>query len=104
MANPQRNRQASPLVTWLSRFWIYLPILIVILIMLPRLASSQFGLMDDGRALSIAQGIVHGKWDLSWDVIAGRFRPIYWGAFAFWYLLAGGQAFCRVCSADWSLC
>jgi hypothetical protein len=93
MADPQRNRQASPLVTWLSRFWIYLPILIVILIMLPRLASSQFGLMDDGRALSIAQGIVHGKWDLSWDVIAGRFRPIYWGAFAFWYLLVGGQAF-----------
>jgi hypothetical protein len=61
--------------------------------MIPRLVSPHFGLMDDGRALTIAQGIVHGKWDLSWDVVAGRARPIYWTAFAFWYLLAGGHPF-----------
>jgi hypothetical protein len=77
----------------LSRYWIYTPLLICILIMLPRLISPHFGLMDDGRALTIAQGIVHGKWDLSWDVIAGRARPVYWTAFAFWYLLAGDHPF-----------
>jgi hypothetical protein len=61
--------------------------------MIPRLISPHFGLMDDGRAITIAQGILHGKWDLSWDVISGRARPIYWAAFAFWYLLAAGHPF-----------
>ena len=93
MSDNQGNTGASTLSDWLSRYWIYLPILIAVLIMLPRLASPQFGLMDDGRAISISQGIVQGRWDLIWDVIAGRFRPIYWGAFAFWYALAGGQPF-----------
>src|SRR5512143_2677596 len=76
-----------------ARYWVYAPILICILIMIPRLVSPQFGLLDDGRSLTISQGIIHGNWDLSWDVIAGRARPIYWAAFAFWYLLAGGHAF-----------
>ncbi len=79
--------------SWLSRNWIYAPILACVLIMLPRLVSAQFGLMDDGRALTIAQGLLHGKFDLSWDVVAGRARPIYWAAFAFWYVLVGGHPF-----------
>ncbi len=83
----------KPAETWLSRNWIYAPLLGCILIMLPRLISPQFGLMDDGRALTIAQGLLHGKFDLSWDVVAGRARPIYWAAFAFWYLLVGGHPF-----------
>ena len=79
--------------SWISRNWIYAPLLVCILIMLPRLVSPHFGLMDDGRALSIADGILHGKFDLSWDVVAGRARPVYWAAFAFWYLLVGGHPF-----------
>ncbi len=79
--------------SWLARYWIYLPVLLCVLIMLPRLVSPQFGLLDDGRNLTISDGIMHGKWDLSWDVIAGRARPIYWAAFAFWYLIANGHAF-----------
>src|SRR5512136_1871544 len=78
---------------WITRYWIYIPILVCVLIMLPRLVSPQFGLLDDGRSLTISQGIIHGKWDLSWDVIAGRARPVYWAAFAFWYLLANGNPF-----------
>ena len=85
MTTTSRNRQ--------THYWIYLPLLLCVLIMLPRLVSPQFGLLDDGRSLTVAQGIVHGKWDLSWDVTAGRFRPVYWIAFAFGYLLAGGQTF-----------
>ncbi|NJD57981.1 MAG: hypothetical protein C3F13_13275 [Anaerolineales bacterium] len=79
--------------SWLRRNWIYAPLLIGVLIMLPRLISANFGLMDDGRALSIAQGLLQGKFDLSWDVVAGRARPIYWLAFAFWYLLVGAHPF-----------
>ena len=93
MSEPKIESVLRSEPSWVSRNWIYTPLLLCILIMLPRLISPQFGLMDDGRALTIAQGIVHGKWDLGWDVIAGRARPIYWTAFAFWYLLAGGHRF-----------
>jgi hypothetical protein len=87
--SPELNTRPS----LVSRYWIYLPLLICVAVMLPRLVSPQFGLLDDPRSLTVSQGIVHGQWDLSWDVIAGRARPIYWLAFAFWYFLAGGHAF-----------
>jgi hypothetical protein len=76
-----------------SNIWIYAPLLLGVLIMLPRLLNPNFGLMDDGRALTISQGLLHGKFDLSWDVISGRARPVYWLAFAFWYILVGGHPF-----------
>jgi hypothetical protein len=91
MPEPVLEIEAKPKPSWLSRYWIYTPILVCVLIMLPRLISPQFGLLDDGRSLTISQGIVHGKWDLGWDVIAGRARPVYWAAFAFWYMLANGH-------------
>jgi hypothetical protein len=93
MPEPVIEIEAKPKLSLLSRYWIYTPILVCILIMLPRLISPQFGLLDDGRGLTISQGIVHGKWDLSWDANAGRLRPVYWAAFAFWYLLANGHPF-----------
>ena len=91
--NETTREEAIIQSSWLTRYWIYLPILVCILIMLPRLVSPQFGLLDDGRSLTISEGIMHGKWDLSWDGIAGRARPVYWAAFAFWYFLANGHAF-----------
>jgi hypothetical protein len=93
MASPGLAIEAKPTSTWLSRNWIYAPLLLCVLILIPRLISPQFGLMDDGRALTIAQGLLHGKFDLSWDVISGRARPFYWLAFAFWYLLVGVHPF-----------
>jgi hypothetical protein len=92
MPEPSLDLKANQKSSWYSRYWIYTPLIVCVLIMLPRLISPQFGLLDDGRSLTIAQGIVHGKWDLSWDVIAGRARPVYWAAFAFWYYFAGGHA------------
>jgi hypothetical protein len=92
MPEPSLDLKANQKSSWYSRYWIYTPLIVCVLIMLPRLISPQFGLLDDGRSLTIAQGIVHGKWDLSWDVIAGRARPVYWAAFAFWYFFAGGHA------------
>ncbi len=57
--------------------------------MLPRLASPNFGLFDDGRTIVLSQGINHGVWDMSWDSAAGRFRPVYWLYYALVYRLAG---------------
>jgi hypothetical protein len=87
------DSSSEPRPSWLARNWIYAPLVLCILIMLPRLLSPQFGLLDDGRSLTISQGIIHGQWDLSWDVIAGRARPLYWASFAIWYLLAKDHAF-----------
>lgn len=93
MAETSSAVQAKPASTWLSSNWIYSPLLLCLLIMLPRLLNPNFGLMDDGRAITISQGLLHGKFDLSWDVVSGRARPIYWLAFGFWYILVGGHPF-----------
>src|SRR5512135_1404131 len=93
MAEPSSVVPRTQASTWITRNWIYAPIILCILIMLPRLLSPNFGLMDDGRSLAISQGLLNGKFDLSWDVTAGRARPVYWLAFAFWYFLVGGHPF-----------
>jgi hypothetical protein len=76
-----------------SPYLLYTPLLVCALIMLPRLLSPQFGLMDDGRGVIISKEIMQGNLDLRWDIEAGRLRPVYWAAFAFWYMLADGHAF-----------
>jgi hypothetical protein len=93
MAEAALAVEGKPASSWFSRNWIYAPLLLGILIMLPRLLNPSFGLMDDGRAITISQGLLNGKFDLSWDVVSGRARPIYWLAFAFWYILVGGHPF-----------
>jgi hypothetical protein len=49
------------------------------LVMLPRLASPQFGLLDDGLTLQTARE-VHGRWASVLYLIpeTGRFFPAYW--------------------------
>lgn len=53
-------------------------LLLPILIMLPRLLSPQFGLLDDPGILLQANQILAGKWSLEVDASRGRFRPVYW--------------------------
>lgn len=77
----------------LKSHWHYLPSILCLLIMLPRLVSPQFGLFDDARSLKVAESIAAGNWDLSWEVQAGRFRPLVWITFAFWYILSSGKPF-----------
>ena len=68
------------------------PLLVAIMVMVPRLANPNFGLFDDGRTLVISREINQGTWDMSWDAAAGRFRPIYWLFYAFVYSLSGMNA------------
>ncbi len=65
--------------------------LLALVVMLPRLASPEFGLFDDGRSVSTAQQITHGVWDMSWDNQAGRFRPVYWLSFTALYAVFGAR-------------
>ncbi len=77
----------------LNQLLLYSPILLCILIMLPRLVSPQFGLFDDGNSLITAQKITHGVWDMRVDYLSGRFRPVYWLFFTLFYWLFGKNPF-----------
>jgi hypothetical protein len=77
----------------------YAPVVLCILVMLPRLVSPQFGLLDDGWNLGVAREIAGGDWQAAFDVQAVRFRPLYWllpglvywlaGLTPFWYFACG---------------
>lgn len=75
--------------SWTRNLLMYSPIFLAILIMLPRLLSPQFGLLDDGRMLVTSDRIAHGVWDMSKDEADGRFRPMYWISFTITYMLFG---------------
>jgi hypothetical protein len=72
---------------------LYSPVLIAILVMMPRLLSPQFGLFDDGRTLVTAQTISSGTWYTGRDSIEGRFRPLHWLWFTALYLFDGANPF-----------
>lgn len=68
--------------------WLWLPVLLALLAMLPRILSAQFGLMDDGVIAMMAeddQGIL-GSTDSG---LNGRFRPVYWQYYSGLYRLIG---------------
>jgi hypothetical protein len=81
------------LLLFLQQIAVYSPVLIAILIMLPRLLSPQFGLFDDGKSMITAQQISRGDWSFQFDTPDGRFRPVYWLSFALVYLLFGLRPF-----------
>ena len=60
------------------------------LVMLPRLASPQFGLLDDGLTLQTGRE-VHGRWASVLDLIpeTGRFFPAYWLVYSMVWSLVG---------------
>src|SRR5262245_2567842 len=65
------------IVRWLA------PGLLAVVVMLPRLASPQFGLLDDGLTLQTGHETA-GRW---WSVVGlipetGRFFPAYWLAYS----------------------
>ncbi len=76
-----------------GRIALFAPVVIAVLIMLPRLLSPQFELFDDGRSLTSAEKISHGIWYTYPDSFEGRFRPIHWLWFTLSYLIGGKNPF-----------
>lgn len=70
-----------------------LPLLIAVLVMAPRLASAQFGIMDDGLIYVEVQKILQGDFSMRYDLQVGRFRPLYWLYFTVFYFLVGHNPF-----------
>ena len=63
--------------------WSLAPVALAVLVMLPRLASPQFGLLDDGLTLQTGRQVL-GGWVSPLHLIpeTGRFFPAYWLAYA----------------------
>jgi hypothetical protein len=55
------------------------PVILAVVVMLPRMASPQFGLLDDGLTLQTGR-VVSGRWSSALHLIpeTGRFFPAYW--------------------------
>jgi hypothetical protein len=74
--------------------WIYfLPLLIGVLLMLPRLASPQFGLFDDGKTITAAKEMAKDITYFTFEADQGRFRPVYWLYFSLIYWIFGLNPF-----------
>lgn len=71
----------------------YLPLMMIPLIMLPRLISSQFGFFDDAVILSNSEGILGDSWSPTEEAAYGRFRPMKWYYYAFIYSIVGKDPF-----------
>lgn len=77
------------------RTWCLLlvPSIVVVLVMIPRLASAQFGLFDDPTSIVKSEGLWRGETTLNDDVMYGRFRPVHLAHFSLIYLAAGSNPF-----------
>lgn len=71
----------------------YLPVVLSVCILVPRLLSPQFGLLDDGYTLSVVQQVAAGDLGMLWERGAARSRPVYWLYFTMLYKIAGPSPF-----------
>jgi hypothetical protein len=67
------------------------PYILAILIMLPRIASANFGLLDDAVTFQTVDGTHQTGLDL-WDLQSGRSRPLYWLYWLVVRVIAGSHA------------
>jgi hypothetical protein len=72
---------------------LYSPVIIGLLLMIPRLLSPQFGFFDDATTLTTSENILNGTWSLADEAYYGRFRPAYWIYYAVIYAFAGQKPF-----------
>ena len=76
------------------RWGPYSPALVALLLMLPRLLSPEFGLLDDGQTIRAAGEIAqHPGAVLGMAAGTGRFMPAYWFYYTFLYSIAWAQPF-----------
>jgi len=61
----------------ISNFVPIIPYVAALLIMLPRIWSANFGLLDDAVTLRTVGFIHESGWGV-WDLQTGRSRPVYW--------------------------
>ncbi|GAP13790.1 4-amino-4-deoxy-L-arabinose transferase [Longilinea arvoryzae] len=70
--------------------WLWLPVLAALALMIPRLLSAQYGLLDDGATALNADKMGAGVIGYN-DIGSGRIRPVYWLYFSGLYRLVGNH-------------
>jgi hypothetical protein len=90
-------REKKSLEEILKGWLFYLPLILGVLLMLPRLVSPHFGLFDDGKTIIAAREMAKNLSYFTFEADEGRFRPIYWLYFSaidwifgekpFWFFL-----------------
>lgn len=75
----------------LVKITTFSPVLLSVVLMLPRLRSAEFGLLDDVNTISLARQLVAGDWIGLWEASHGRSRPIHWLFNTLIYKLAGAD-------------
>jgi hypothetical protein len=91
------SKEKKNLENLLKGWLFYLPLILCVLLMLPRLLSPQFGLFDDGKTMIAAKEMAKNLSYFTFEADEGRFRPIYWLYFSslnwifgdnpFWFFL-----------------
>lgn len=89
--HPQEAKERSVLYTLLEKWYLWAPLLLCAVIMLPRLVSAEFGLFDDGVTIASAQQLSGGQSYIDMDAASGRFRPAYWLYYGALYLIFGAN-------------
>jgi len=69
------------------------PLLVAVVLMLPRLADPHFGFFDDTSTIQIARRVLDGEWTAVLEGSRGRARPLYWLLYTAIYALAGARPF-----------
>jgi len=78
---------------FLKGWLFYLPLLVGVALMLPRMLSPQFGLFDDGKTLITAKEMAKNLSYFTFEAAEGRFRPVYWLYFSVIDWIFGQQPF-----------
>ncbi|MGO9526797.1 MAG: hypothetical protein ACLP0A_04415 [Verrucomicrobiia bacterium] len=77
--------------SWRAGLGMFSPVLLALLIMLPRLFQPHFGLLDDGVTIRASQN--GGNWTMPFHMSGGtgRFCPVYWAYYCAIYEVAGAS-------------
>lgn len=88
---PSEAKGSSLPYILVEKWYFWVPLLICLAVMGPRLASAEFGLFDDGVTIASAQRLGSGQSYLDIDAASGRFRPAYWFYYGVIYLVFGAN-------------
>ena len=94
-SNPLQHRITRQRIIekpWVRALLLYSSIAIAVLLTIPRIASAEFGILDDAETLRVSRDIQDGDWSIiQKEEIGGRFRPLYWLQYAAVYSIVGAD-------------
>ena len=95
LSNPLQHRITGQRILekpWVRALLLYSPVAIAVFLTIPRIASAEFGILDDAETLRVSRNIQDGDWSIiQKEETGGRFRPLYWLQYAAVYSTIGAD-------------